>query len=141
VKALLEPILTDHIFFWPTMPKREPSSQAEPKQGGDDLDDDFVPDELVALSADEGEEAGWEVDEEDAPGAFASEDEGRPRVEGKQSEYDEAKVGKKRKRREKERQRKAKVRLSSGFGRLDYAFVDRKEKPRGVSRSMRPLWP
>lgn len=85
-------------------------------QGGDDLDDDFVPDELVALS--DGEEptaAGSPHSpsdpEDDAPSAdeFA---EGGNEGQSKSSAVKE----KKRKRREKEKERKAKVRCFEVIG-------------------------
>lgn len=72
------------------------------RPGGDDLDDDFVPDELVALS--DGDEP---VD--DAQGSLSVDEEvvDDPESEGKNKSDRE----KKRKRREKEKERKAKVRL------------------------------
>ena len=69
--------------------------------GGDDLDDDFVPDELVALSEPEDAVSG---DGEEDVNALLSADEGEaPSLNQKAEE-------KKRKRRAKEKERKAKVR-------------------------------
>jgi protein CMS1 len=87
-------------------------------QGGDDLEDDFVPDETVALSGDEGfgtahldeedifvddgddvEQDGDDEDEYEAKGVLST-----PAVNG-----DPGAVAKKRKRREKEKEKKAKV--------------------------------
>jgi protein CMS1 len=87
-------------------------------QGGDDLEDDFVPDETVALSGDEGfgtthldeedvfvddgddaEQDGEDEDEYDVKDALST-----PAANG-----DPAIVAKKRKRREKEKEKKAKV--------------------------------
>lgn len=70
------------------------------KVGGDDLDDDFVLDELVALSDPEDPETPSD-DGDDA--VFLSPDE-----DGTQAQRDKAQE-KKRKRKEKEKQRKAKV--------------------------------
>lgn len=72
--------------------------------GGDDLDDDFVPDDLVAMSEDE--EDLNSPDGEDI-NALLSADEG----DGGEAEAakKEAAAAKKRKRREKEKERKAKV--------------------------------
>ena len=82
------------------------------KQGGDDLDDDFVPDDLVALSEDE--DAGQSANGDDV-GAFLSageEDEAQAyREQGASASASE----KKRKRRAKEKERRAKV---SGDGSL-----------------------
>lgn len=78
------------------------------RTGGDDLDDDFVPDDLVALSDAEDEEAGHSADGEDVE-ALLSADEGSPQP----STSDLAAAEKKRKRRAKEKERKAKVCNSS----------------------------
>ena len=69
------------------------------KVGGDDLDDDFVPDELVALSDPEESEA----TSDDDGAAFLSPDE-----DGQQAEETRVQE-KKRKRKEKEKERKAKA--------------------------------
>ena len=73
--------------------------------GGDDLDDDFVPDDLVAMSEDEDDLNS--PDGEDINALLSAE-------EGESSQPDAAKkeaaAAKKRKRREKEKERKAKVR-------------------------------
>lgn len=70
-------------------------------EGGDDLEDDFVPDDLVALSEDEGEGAPLQDNGE----FFAG--------EGGEDEEDSTdlvtQVAKKRKRREREKEKKAKV--------------------------------
>lgn len=81
------------------------------KQGGDDLDDDFVPDDLVALSEDED---GGQSAEGDDVGAFlsAGEDEAQSsRPQGAPANASE----KKRKRRAKEKERKAKVSGDGSF--------------------------
>ncbi|TFK55256.1 hypothetical protein OE88DRAFT_1674959 [Heliocybe sulcata] len=70
-------------------------------QGGDDLIDDFVPDELVALSEEEND-----LEEEDAGGSISGEE---GDVAGT-STATQAAVEKKRKRRAKEKERKAKKR-------------------------------
>jgi protein CMS1 len=70
------------------------------RTGGDDLDDDFVPDDLVALSEDE---AAHSADGEDI-GALLSADEDHASPSTTQADVD-----KKRKRRAKEKERKAKV--------------------------------
>jgi protein CMS1 len=79
----------------PTSLEHEPN----PKEGGDDYDDDFIPDELVALSTDEDAQS-WEGE------TFFSDVEDGEHVE---KPKDEVVTTKKRKRREKEKQRKAKV--------------------------------
>jgi protein CMS1 len=76
---------------------------------GDDLDDDFVPDETVALSEDEG--FGSLVGDHDDIGKLLSADEEEKEdvespIERTQAPSEE----KKRRRREKEKERKAKVR-------------------------------
>ena len=76
--------------------------------GGDDLDDDFVPDDLVALSDAEDEDAAHSADGEDIA-ALLSADEG----EAPQASTSQAEADKKRKRRAKEKERKAKVRRPS----------------------------
>lgn len=68
--------------------------------GADQLEDDFVPDDLVALSGDEGEA---ELAPEDVPGGEIS-------AEDEAVTPDANVVEKKRKRREKEKERKTKVR-------------------------------
>ena len=73
--------------------------------GGDDLDDDFVPDDLVALSDVEDEDAAHSADGEDIA-ALLSADEG----EAAQASGSQVAAEKKRKRRAKEKERKAKVR-------------------------------
>ena len=83
------------------------------RQGGDDLDDDFVPDDLVALS--EEEDAGQSAEGDDVA-AFLSageEDEAQP-SQGQSASIDLSE--KKRKRRAKEKERRAKV---SGDGNDD----------------------
>lgn len=81
------------------------------QQRGDDLDDDFVPDDLVAMSEDEGvPQAG---DAEDI-GSLLSADENE--VEGKaQPSMSTSASAKKRKRRAKEKERKAKVRCARTY--------------------------
>lgn len=74
------------------------------RTGGDDLDDDFVPDDLVALSDPEDEEAAHPADGEDV-GALLSADEDNAAPSTSQADPE-----KKRKRRAKEKERKAKVR-------------------------------
>lgn len=72
-------------------------------QGGDDLDDDFVPDDLVALSDDESV----------AGSSHSISDEGDDAISGAEEAgaqgTTKASSDKKRKRREKEKERKAKV--------------------------------
>ncbi|KAI9508489.1 U3-containing 90S pre-ribosomal complex subunit-domain containing protein [Russula earlei] len=76
---------------------------------GDDLDDDFVPDEIVALSEDEG--FGSFVGDQDDIGKLLSADEGEEDVERSSTERTKALLEeKKRKRREKEKERRAKER-------------------------------
>lgn len=72
------------------------------RQGGDDLDDDFVPDELVALS--DGDEPA-----DDAQGSLTADEEAVDDAEGENKTKSDKE--RKRKRREKEKERKAKVRL------------------------------
>lgn len=74
------------------------------KHGGDDLDDDFVPDELVALSD---EEETYHSPEDEDITALLSADETEPTKA--EPTPNEAAAAKKRKRREKEKERKAKV--------------------------------
>ena len=92
------------------------------RTGGDDLDDDFVPDDLVALSDAEDEEAVHSADGEDIA-ALLSADEGNAAPSTSQ-----AAVEKKRKRRAKEKERKAKVhnKLSSYGPHLTAALVETK---------------
>lgn len=73
------------------------------KHRGDDLDDDFVPDELVALSD---QEDTYSPEDEDIT-ALLSADETEPTKA--EPTPNEAAAAKKRKRREKEKERKAKV--------------------------------
>lgn len=73
-------------------------------EGGDDLEDDFVPDDLVALSEDEGEGAPIQDNGEFVAGE-GSEDE-----EVQDSTELVTQAGKKRKRREREKEKKAKKR-------------------------------
>lgn len=89
-------------------------------QGGDDLEDDFVLDETVALSGDEGTETIAHLDDEDVfldtiDGDEREDDDEEGEEEDRQNgatsnEPDAALIAKKRKRREKEKERKAKVR-------------------------------
>jgi len=73
------------------------------RQGGDDLDDDFVPDDLVALSDGAASDPGDDVQDLLSPDEEAEEDsEGDLKAKSDKE--------KKRKRREKERERKAKKR-------------------------------
>lgn len=88
-------IVASHVNF---------TSQSSPimkLEGGDDLEDDFVPDELIALSEDEGEGAPMQDNGEFVAG------------EGSEDEKDSTdlvtQAGKKRKRREREKEKKAKV--------------------------------
>ncbi|OBZ75478.1 hypothetical protein A0H81_04539 [Grifola frondosa] len=71
------------------------------RQRGDDLDDDFVPDDLVAMSEEEdlqdGEDIGLLTADEDVD------------IQGETSQADKDAQEKKRKRRVKEKERKAKV--------------------------------
>lgn len=76
------------------------------RTGGDDLDDDFVPDDLVTLSDVEDEEAAHSADGEDIA-ALLSADEG----EETQASTSQVATEKKRKRRAKEKERRAKVRF------------------------------
>lgn len=78
-------------------------------QRGDDLDDDFVIDELVALSGDEDDQDDAQAEATDDVRGLLSEDEEGPSA-AEQLIKDQASVDKKRKRREKEKERKAKVR-------------------------------
>lgn len=70
-------------------------------QGGDDLQDDFVIDELVALSADEDDPADRPFFSDDALDTIPAPETG--------DQLASAAVAKKRKRREKDKERKAKV--------------------------------
>ena len=91
-----------------------------PKHGGDDLEDDFVFDDTVALSGDEESEPIAHLDDEDVF-VEAGDDEGEDNGGGSDDDVDEAEAStskiddttasKKRKRREKEKERK--VHLSS----------------------------
>ncbi len=76
-------------------------------QRGDDLDDDFVPDDLVALSDDD--DAGHSADGDDVNALLSAEEDvpENPEVLRVQA----AATEKKRKRRVKEKERKAKVRI------------------------------
>jgi len=75
---------------------------------GDDLDDDFMPDEIVALSEDEG--FGSLVGDQDDVGNLLSADEEEGDIERPHTERTNALLEeKKRRRREKEKERKAKV--------------------------------
>jgi len=79
------------------------------RQGGDDLDDDFVPDELVALSDGEEPVGGSASDPaDDVHGSLSVEEEASD--DGEAERKNEGKKEKKRKRREKEKERKAKKR-------------------------------
>jgi len=77
------------------------------KQGGDDLDDDFVPDDLVALSEDE--DAGQSAEGDDVGAFLSAGEEDEPRATGAQGATMSASE-KKRKRRAKEKERRAKKR-------------------------------
>lgn len=91
------------------------------KQGGDDLEDDFVLDETVALSGDEGADEVVHLDDEDV--FLAAGDEDGPDAEDEDDAEDgndaenpvantsDAAASKKRKRRAKEKEKKAKVRM------------------------------
>ncbi|KAL6309128.1 U3-containing 90S pre-ribosomal complex subunit-domain containing protein [Sparassis latifolia] len=70
------------------------------RQRGDDLDDDFVPDDLVAMSEDED----LTPDGDDISGLLSAEEEGEGAAA--QEGADQATTAKKRKRREKEKERK-----------------------------------
>lgn len=76
------------------------------KQGGDDLDDDFVPDDLVSLSEDE--DAGQSAEGEDIA-AFLSAGEENEAQESRAQGTSTSVSEKKRKRRAKEKERRAKV--------------------------------
>ena len=76
------------------------------KQGGDDLDDDFVPDDLVALSEDE--DAGQSAEGDDVGAFLSAGEEDGSRPSGSQGASMSASE-KKRKRRAKEKERRAKV--------------------------------
>ena len=87
-------------------------------QGGDDLEDDFVPDETVALSGDEGfgtvplDEEDIFVDDGDdmeQDGEDEDEYEAKDVLAPQAADGDTAVVAKKRKRREREKEKKAKV--------------------------------
>ena len=87
-------------------------------QGGDDLEDDFVPDETVALSGDEGfgtthldEEDVFVDDGDDVEQDAEDEDEydAKDALSTPAANGDPAIIAKKRKRREKEKEKKAKV--------------------------------
>jgi protein CMS1 len=75
------------------------------RQIADALEDDYVHDDLVALSGDE--DAGDLVPDDDESGDVSG---GSSPEEGKTQEADAAASAKKRKRREKEKERKAKAR-------------------------------
>lgn len=87
------------------------------KQGGDDLDDDFVPDDLVALSEPE-DDAGEDLQSDDGVQGLLSADED----DAERETIDAAAVEKKRKRREKEKERKAKVFVVRFSPRRCYTF-------------------
>jgi protein CMS1 len=76
------------------------------RQGGDDLDDDFVPDDLVALSDGAASDPGDDVQDLLSPDEEAEDSEGDLKAKSDKE--------KKRKRREKEKERKAKVRTVFG---------------------------
>lgn len=80
-------------------------------QRGDDLDDDFVPDELVATSDEEDEVDNRRGDHGDDIEGLLSADEDAEETQEKIKE--KSATEKKRKRREKEKERKAKVRMTS----------------------------
>jgi protein CMS1 len=92
-------------------------------QGGDDLEDDFVPDDTVALSGDEGFGTATHLEGEEDIFLDAGDDEGQGGDEDEAEDVltspvtsgDPELVSKKRKRREKEKERKAKVRPSQPF--------------------------
>lgn len=77
------------------------------RQGGDDLDDDFVPDELVALS--DGEEAAHSADGDNIDRLLSADEDAEPEDEAEAERAGKAIIEKKRKRREKEKERKLKV--------------------------------
>jgi hypothetical protein len=80
------------------------NSKTMMRQGGDDLDDDFVPDDLVALSDGIASDPGDDVQNLLSADEEAEED-------GESDFKPKSDKGKKRKRREKEKERKAKVRV------------------------------
>jgi len=91
------------------------------RQGGDDLDDDFVPDELVALSDGEEPVGGSASDPaDDVHGSLSVEEEASD--DGEAERKNEGKKEKKRKRREKEKERKAKVCLAKRNSPLSFIF-------------------
>lgn len=73
------------------------------RQGGDDLDDDFVPDDLVAMSEDEDEAP----DVDDIAGLLSADEDIEVDVIHATTNNDT--IEKKRKRRAKEKERRAKV--------------------------------
>lgn len=82
------------------------------KQGGDDLEDDFVYDDTVALSGDEDEPPIALLDEEDVFLDAADEDDREDdddEADAKENDTSASAAAKKRKRREKDKERKAKV--------------------------------
>jgi len=79
------------------------------KQGGDDLDDDFVLDELVALSDNEGPGDARLDDEDVFVNADDVQDGDENEESGETTVNANSALAKKRKRREKEKERKAKV--------------------------------
>ena len=88
-----------------------PSHSSMNGQRGDDLDDDFVPDELVATSGEEDEVDNRPGDHGDDIDGLLSADEDAEESQEKIKE--KSATEKKRKRREKEKERKAKVRMTS----------------------------
>jgi protein CMS1 len=76
------------------------------KHGGDDLEDDFIPDDLVVLS--EGEDGNY-LDIVDEAFAFAEDGEVDDGVVATVVQVDTGNLDKKRKRGEKEKEKKAKV--------------------------------
>lgn len=79
------------------------------RQGGDDLDDDFVPDDLVALSGDEGEH-GEEPQSYHSEHVMGGDEDGEVHGEtDQQDQKNQVAVEKKRKRKQMEKQKKAKV--------------------------------
>ena len=72
---------------------------------GDDLDDDFVPDDIVAMSEDE--DVAHSADGDEIGGLLSADEAGA--AEAGPSQSSQAALEKKRKRRQKEKERKAKV--------------------------------
>ena len=89
--------------------------------GGDDLEDDFVPDDLVALSDED------DIPETDDIGELLSADEDGGQASQPSQSKSAAALEKKRKRRAKEKERKAKVRVFSLYALVSRIYIREKK--------------